>query len=188
MADLAKVLSEESAVCRVPADFFEFCQGAEGVYTVKVRSPDGELIHEEQFKNLVVTQGKNAMLDTFLGRGAAFAAAYFGLINSATAPVAGDTYASHGFTEAGTSIVAARLAPSWAAAANGSKATSSGSTFTLTTGATIYGLMLVFGPSGTSAAGDTVTSGAILFSAGQFASAITVPANSTITVTYSLSV
>jgi hypothetical protein len=187
MSDLLQAAARAVATVGVPAGEMDELH-ALGRYGVEIRDENGTLLHAEELQNLVTTQGKNAMLDTFLGRTTAYAAAYFGLINSATAPVLADTYASHGFTEAGTSIVAARLAPTWAAAATGAKATSTGSTFTLTTGATIYGLMLVFGPAGTSAAGDTAASGGVLFSAGQFASAITVPANSTITVTYSLSV
>lgn len=158
-----------------------------GVYTVEFHDEDGKLIATREIRNLVTTQGKNAMLDTFLGRSAAFAAIMFGLITGATAPVAGDTYAAHGFGEAGTDTVAARLAPTYGAAANGAKATSAGTQFTILKNATITGLMQVMGPNGISAAGDTGVANAILFSAGLFAQSVTVPANSTVTVSYSLS-
>lgn len=160
-----------------------------GVYTVEFHDPEGNLIATREIRNLVTTQGKNAMLDTFLGRAAAYAAVFFGLVTGATAPVAGDTYAAHGFTEVGTDTIAARLAPTYGAAANGAKATSAGTQFTITKagGATITGLMQVLGPAGASVAGDTAVSGAILFSAGLFASSVTVPQNSTVTVSYSLS-
>lgn len=185
MLDRASASSREDVTVAVPASQGDEA-GVRGVYTVEARDPDGVLIHQETFQNLVTTQGKNALLDKFLGLGAPYALIYFGLITTGT-PVIGDTYASHTFTEAGTSVVAARLAPTYGAAANGAKATSTGTTFTITAsgGSTITGLMQVLGPTGVASAGDTATSGAILYSAGLFASAITVPQNSTITVNYS---
>lgn len=185
MSDKLNAASHEAVTVAVPA------QGGDsldlrGQFTVTARGPDGALIREETFDNLVPTQGRNAMLDVFLGRGTAYAANYFGLITAGT-PVVGDTYASHAYTEAGTTIIAARLAPTWAAASGGSKATSTGMVFTITnaSGATITGACQVFGAAGTSAAGDTATASAILYSAGLFSSSITVPQNSTLTITYS---
>lgn len=164
-------------------------ENLKGHFLVEFHDPDGNLIATREIRNLVTTQGKNAMLDTFLGRAAAYAAIMFGLITGSTAPVAGDTYAAHGFSEAGTDTVAARLAPTYGVASAGAKATSSGTQFTITKagGATITGLSQSMGPSGISAAGDTSVAGAILFSAGMFSSSVTVPQNSTVTVSYSLS-
>lgn len=158
-----------------------------GHYEVQIHGPDGELLHEEKFHNLVVNQGKNAMLDKFLGLGAAYAGIYLSLITTSTAPAATNTYASPGNTEIPAASVSGglRLAPTYGAASNGSKATSSGTVFTLTAGATITGMIQVLGPtSGTSTIGDTATAGAILYSHGLFSSSITVPSGSTITVNY----
>ncbi|MCJ2084583.1 hypothetical protein MKK88_01050 [Methylobacterium sp. E-005] len=188
MLDVSNGISHEAASVAVPMNHCDDERGLGGIYTVTARAPDGSLIHEETFHNLITTQGKNAMLDKFLGLGTAYANVLFGLITAGT-PVAGDTYASHAFTEAGTSIIAARLAPTYGAASAGTKATSAGTTFTVTNaaGATITGLCQVLGPTGVATPADTATSGAVLFSAGLFSSSITVPQNSTITVSYSYS-
>lgn len=158
-----------------------------GVYHVVVHGPDGEKLHEEQFHNLVTTQGKNAMLDTFLGRGTAYAGIYMSLITSATAPVAGDTYASHGFSEATSAQMGStRPAVTYNAASGGSKASTSTS-FSIAGGSnvTVYGILQVMGPTGTSTTADTATLNAILYSAGTFSGgSITVPSGSTLTATY----
>lgn len=157
-----------------------------GRYSVVIKGPDGAVLHDEEFHNLVVNQGKNAMLDTFLGRAAAYAGIYFSLITTSTAPAATNTYAAPGNTEIPAASVSGglRLAPTYGAASSGSKSTSTGTTFTLSAAATVTGLMQVLGPTGTSTIGDTATAGAILYSVALFSSSIAVPSGSTITVNY----
>jgi len=59
----------------------------------------GEVKWRATIQNLVVTEGLNAILETMFGTFPKPSAYYLGLIEGATAPVAGDTLASHGFTE-----------------------------------------------------------------------------------------
>ena len=67
-------------------------------YLVECYDKDGNLKWVDGFKNLVTTVGLNQYLDATLKTGDAAPAWYVGLKN-ATAVVAGDTMASHTFTE-----------------------------------------------------------------------------------------
>lgn len=59
----------------------------------------GRLKWRAALDNLVVTQGRNAILDITFGSVSKPSAWYIGLIEGSTAPVTSDTLASHGFTE-----------------------------------------------------------------------------------------
>lgn len=97
--------------------------------------------------NTVLTAGKNDLLDKYFG-GSAYTAAWYCLLLSSvsySAIAAGDTIASHaGWTEAGgtnaPAYTGARPALTFGAAAAGSKATSSASSFTFSSGGTIKGM------------------------------------------------
>jgi hypothetical protein len=110
-------------------------------------------------RNLVTTQGKNDLLDKYFG-GSSYTAAWFcGLISSVSysALNVADTMASHsGWTEAGGTNAPAytgnRPALTFGSASAGSKATSSASSFTFTSGGTIKGM---FGTSITTKDGTT---------------------------------
>lgn len=155
-----------------------------GIYHVTCIGPDGTVKWEDDIKNLVTTVGKNHALDTELAGSAYTAAWYIGLISSVsyTAVAAGDTMASHsGWTEDVTYSNSTRVAPSFAAASAGSKATSSAAAFNINGTATIKGCFMnsVSTKSGTT--GTLLSAG--LFSGGDKA----VASGDTLNVSYTLS-
>ena len=118
---------------------------AHGFYTVECRDADGNLKWSDVIDNLVTTGGKNDALDKYLA-GSAYTATWFlGLVDGGSAPTyaAGDTMASHaGWTEITPYSNATRVAPSFAAASAGSKATSAAAAFNINATATVAGLFL----------------------------------------------
>jgi len=90
--------------------------GAEGFYTVTCFDKDGNLKWKEEMHNLVVTTGKNLILNTVFTGSSYTAAWYMGLVEGATTPTYAltDTMASHpGWTESTSYSAATRPAPSW---------------------------------------------------------------------------
>lgn len=142
---------------------------------------DGEILFEEDFNNLVTTQGKNAMLDKFLDLGTAYAAIRLGL--HTTVGNAAATYASP--SPQVESTVSSRVTPSFSAASSGTKTTSSAASFAITGTATITGAFLAIGAAGISSAGDTAAT-AVLLSSGSFSSSRAVINGDTLNVTWSL--
>lgn len=134
-----------------------------GVYTVTCYAADGSVRWTDTVRNLVTTAGKNDLLDKYLA-GATYTAAWFlGLIDSAgwSAVNVADTAASHsGWTESTAYSNSTRPAPSWGAAAAGSKA-STATAFNINGTATIKGTFLI---SNSTKGGTT----GILYSAGLF--------------------
>jgi hypothetical protein len=162
---------------------------AVGVYHVECIGPDGQLKWADDALNLVVNQGKNGMLDTYLAGSAYTAVWYMSLITGGTA-VSTSTYASPTVTEIAAGIITGntRLTVAWSAAATGSKSATTTS-FAITGSATITGNMLVTGGTGANTVLNTAATGGILFSSANFsAGSKTVSNGDTLNVTYSLSV
>lgn len=164
---------------------------AQGVYVAECYDKDGNLKWRDEIKNVVCTEGKNFALDQILG-GTAFVACYMGLISSvsySSAPVVGDTMASHAtWTEAGGAnapTFAARGTPAFSAASGGSKATSSATSFTMTGAGTLKGCFIVIGTGAVTTIGSTAGK---LLSAGLFSGGDKVVGNTdVVNVTYTLS-
>ena len=159
-----------------------------GRYDVKCLDADGNLKWEDSIENLVVTVGKNDLLDKYFAGSAYTAAWYMGLVDNASfsAYAAGDTLASHtgwleylNYTISGSSTNRATAA--WNAASAGSKA-STATTFTISgAGGTVLGAILC-----TTQARNTSSNGGagILYSAGSFAASRAVIAGDSLLVTY----
>lgn len=165
MDDTLHIAESAAAGLVMRPDISEKCE-AVGRYRVECLDKDGNLKWAEEFPNLVVDAGKNAMLDAYLS-GSSYTAGtiYMGLVNGGSTPTyaAADTMASHaGWTEV-TSVTANRGTVVFSAASGGSKASSSNVSFSITGTATIAGVFIVRG--GTSANGNTTGT---LFSAGSF--------------------
>lgn len=154
-----------------------------GAYYAVCFDKDGNVKWEDAIENLVTTVGKNLTLDTILGNSAA-GAVVMGLKGTGSANVA-DTQASHaGWLEVGLANAPTysgnRKTPSFSAAAAGVKATSSASTFSITSTGTVAGCFINIGGSATI---DNTTG--TLFSAGDFSSSKAVVNGDSIAVSYS---
>ena len=171
---------------------------AEGVYRAVCRDSKGNIKWEDTIENTVMTEGKNAALDTFLGgSGYTVTGPDMGLISSVgySAIAATDTAAqingSNGWKEAGSSTnfplyTTPRKTAAWSAASGGSKSLSAGLVFPIiTTGGTVKGCFLIFGTGALSTIADT---NGKLYSAGLFTGGDKVVSpGDTLTVTYTAS-
>lgn len=154
-----------------------------GSYTVECFDSQGNLKWSETIKNLVVTVGKNYMLDQTFTGSSYTAAWYMGLVDGATSPTyaAGNTMSSHsGWTEFTDYSASTRPAPSWGSASSGSKATTA-------TAYSISGTGTVAGAFMTTDSTKSGTTGT-LFSAGNFSGGSrAVASGDTLNVTYTAS-
>jgi len=153
---------------------------ATGTYTVECVGADGQVKWSETIKNLVMTGGKNDMLDKYFSGTSYTAAWYLGLVNGSSTPTyaAGDTMSSHtGWTEFTSYSNATRPAPSWSAASSGSKATTA-TAFNINGSGTVAGAFMT---TGSAISGTT----GVLYSAGNFTGGNrTVASGDTLNVTY----
>lgn len=168
---------------------------AHGHYKVECLGADGQVKWVDTIENLVVTVGKNDLLDKYFAGTTYTAAWYMGLVDntSFSAYAAGDTLASHagwleiatgtGYTAGGSSTNRATV--SWNAASAGSKASTT-TAFAITASITVLGALLTV----TQARGTASNGGAgVLYSAGSFTGgARTVVSGDTLNVTYTASV
>lgn len=157
---------------------------AEGVYAIEHRNAAGELLYSERFPNIVVTTGKNDLLDRYLSGSSYTGVFYLGLVDGASAPTfaAVDTMASHaGWSENIGYSNAARPTVTFSAASGGSKV-SVAVVFNINAAGTIAGCFL------TTANGKNGTAG-VLISAGAFAAGNRLlQSGDTLSITYTLSV
>lgn len=146
---------------------------------------DGRVIWTEEFENLVTTQGKNDLLTKYF-KGSAYTAAWYVALYNAGTPVVGDTYSSHaGYTEDTNYSNANRPTLTLGTAASGSiDNTASVAAFSMNATTTILGAAVV----SANTKGDTAASGAVLYSAGAFASSRSVINGDTLNVTITLTV
>lgn len=164
---------------------------AEGQYTVTCVGADGQVKWVEHIENVVVTVGKNDLLDKYFTGSAYTATWYMGLVDATSFSVVApaDTLASHAgwleflnYTISGVN----RSTPTWTAASAGAKATVA-TAFPITgAGGSVYGALMC-----TTLARNTASNGGvgILYSAGQFTGGTrAVISGDTLNVTYTASV
>jgi hypothetical protein len=158
-----------------------------GVFSLKCYSAQGDLIWEEEARNMIVDVGVQYLLNA-ISAAPTIAGPFLGLMGGAGTVVGGDTMGTHaGWTEVGGANIPVytgnRPQPAFNAAAGRAKAITTAASYAFTgTGATVVGAFLVLG-SGAVATKDS-TAG-VLYSAGTFAPAQPVVAGNTLTVGYS---
>jgi hypothetical protein len=171
------------------------CAPVHGHYEARYYE-DGELIWSESYDNLVTDAGAKDILDKYFGGSGYTAAHYLGLISSVSytsAPVAGDTMASHptwteaGGTNAPTFSQTARPSIGWSAATGSgagsrTKAMSAAASFNFTGAGTVKGSLVTTSSTKDGTAGTLVSAG--LFSGGDQV----VSNGGTLTVSYQLSI
>lgn len=155
-----------------------------GNYVVECLDKDGNIKWQENIKNIVVTVGKNDLLDKYFAGSAYTAAWYMGLVDGASTPTYAitDTMSSHaGWTESAAYSNSTRPSVSWNAASSGSKVSTT-TTFNINATATIIGAFMVTNSTKSGTTG-------ILYSAGNFsAGSRSVLSGDTLNVTYTASV
>lgn len=155
--------------------------GVSGVFKAVCLAPDGSVRWEEEISNLVVTVGKNDLLNQYFAGSSYTAAFYVGLKGAGTA-VAGDTMSSHaGWAEITNYSNGTRPAFTAAAASAGSTSnTASPAVFNINGTATVAGLFIT---TNNTVGGTTGT----LFSATDFAASRSVLSGDTLNVIYTIS-
>jgi len=171
--------------------------GIEGYWKVECRDVSGNLKWEDEFPNLVVSAGKQLMLDTLL-RGTSYSVTgpFLGLTNKTLTPLATDTlttlvttnsaefinYTVGGSAVRGTAVFAASSSTG-ASPSNVTSSTATAVTYTITgAGGTVYGCFLVLGTGAVNTQNSTTGT---LYSEGNFTVAKATTAGDTVSVTYS---
>jgi len=177
-------LSETSHVSVSKSNYMGEVIGVTGHYDVQCIGPNGQVKWTDSIENLVVTVGKNDLLDKYFAGSAYTATWYMGLVDGASTPTyaAADTLASHaGWTESTAYSGSNRATVAWNSASAGSKA-STATSFSINATATIAGALL------TVTQARATTTG-VLYSAGSFSGGNRAVANGdTLNVTYTASV
>lgn len=147
-----------------------------GWVRAEARNAAGDLLWVEEGANLIVTTGRNYLLDSGV------TGLFMGLIDNAgfSAIAATDTLVSKGWTESSAYSQTARPAVAFSAAANGVKATSANLVYSINATVSINGVLLA--TNGTK--GGTT---GILFAAKSFAAVRALESGDTLNVSYSVS-
>jgi hypothetical protein len=151
-----------------------------GFFKVTCLAPDGSVRWEDALSNLVVTVGKNDLLNQYF-RGSSYTAAFFVGLKTAGSISAADTMSSKSWTEITDYSNATRPAFTAAVASGGSTDNSaSPASFNINGTATVGGCFIT---TDSTKGGTTGT----LFSATDFSTSRSVLSGDTLTVTYTIS-
>jgi hypothetical protein len=154
--------------------------GVSGVFKVVCHAADGSVRWKEDLSNLVVTVGKNDLLNQYF-LGSSYTAAHFVGLKTAGSISAADTMSSKSWTEITDYSNATRPAFTAATPSGGSTSnTASPAVFNINGTATVGGCFIT---TNNTKGGTT----GILFSATDFATARSVLSGDTLTVTYTIS-
>lgn len=126
----------------------------------------GVTVWEDTIKNLMVTEGRNSLLNVYFNSGTQITAWYIALFESNTTPADTDTYDSPTFTECTAYSESTRGA--WTvvnSTAGIITNAASKATFTFTAAKTLYGGALVGGGTSASTKGNTAGGGTLMASA-----------------------
>lgn len=148
------------------------------VYRVRCLGADGQVKWTEEVPNLVVTEGKNHILNTEFHAGTAITTWYVGLKGAGTA-VAADTLASHSSWSEVAGYSGTRKEWTEGAASAGSMTNSSSMDYSITATATVAGAFL-----GSAASGTTGT----MFGVADFGTSRAVISGDTLQVTLTVSI
>lgn len=184
MREQANALHRTEAGLVIPRSMQEIMEAPIFMFDVECFDKNGNVKWKEHFHNLVMTGGKNDLLDKYFGGSGYTAAWYMGLVDNAgwSAYAAGDTMASHaGWAESTAYSNTNRPTVSFSAASAGSKATSTAVAFNINASATIRGAFLA---TNNTKGGTT----GILYSAGSFSATRAVENGDTLNVTGTWSV
>jgi hypothetical protein len=180
--DFGKASDKFDAVMSTSGGENDMVQGG-GVFTVTCHNADGSLKWEDDFHNLVPSQGLQYMSASFFNAVGYTTALYFGLITgpgSGTTFAAGDTLASHaGWSE--SVLVGSRKAITFGTPTTATPSVTIGTAavFTVTSAATIAGAFVTNASTGTSG---------VLFAEGDFTGGDkSVTTGDTLSVTYTFS-
>jgi hypothetical protein len=155
--------------------------GVAGRFMVTCRDAEGNIRWEDGFPNLVVTTGKNDLLNKYF-LGSAYTAAFYVGLKGAGTELAADTMASHASWSEITGYSNATRPAFTAASSTAGSSTNSASpaVFNINASNTIAGCFIT---TNNTVGGTTGT----LFSAADFASSRAVLSGDTLTVTYTVS-
>lgn len=138
------------------------------IWDWKCYGPDGKLKWTDSNHNLCTDEGLNALLDIMFHGSTQITTWYIAIFEDDYTPIAGNTYATPGYTESTAYDEATR--PEFVEAAASSKSITNSAnkaSFTMNATKTIYGGSLVGGGTGATTKGDTA-GGGTLYCSSQF--------------------
>jgi hypothetical protein len=161
---------------------------ARGVFDTVCYASDGHIKWHDVAWNLVVDQGKNAMLDSYFA-GISYTASWYMSLIVGGAGISSSTYADPTVTEVTNSIIANRQGMAWHTASSAGVKTAAVTSLTLIGSATIIGNMVITAGANAAVVGDTSDPSGILFSTASFSGGSKSVSNGDVlNVTYSIGV
>lgn len=147
---------------------------------------DGKLIDQWTDTNLITNEGLDEILDVMFSSATQITSWYVAIFEDDYTPIAGNTYATPGYTE--SSAYSEGTRPAWSEGGVSSQSitnSASKATFTINATKTIYGASLVGGGTAASTKGDTA-GGGTLYASSKFGVAKAVESSDVLKVTITI--